>query len=162
MNISIFENTLQETEESIYYPHCVTQWLVKYRSIFGQREEKVIMMTDRVRGGSSRSDSLPSLVDKEVEPAHIMNAHLDISVCIDDAFETLRRYYLHQARSWSVPEINLMHSRRMYMSYQIYYKQSRFSSKSKTYLYEPASNTSDRVEKFPEVFQFIKERVEQT
>ncbi|SDI05950.1 hypothetical protein [Alteribacillus bidgolensis] len=52
MKLPVFDCHNKEDSASIYYPQYATEWMIEYRSIFGQRKEKMTMMTNRVRSGS--------------------------------------------------------------------------------------------------------------
>ncbi|MFB4162396.1 hypothetical protein ACE1TI_00885 [Alteribacillus sp. JSM 102045] len=160
MKLHVFDCQKKEESAAVYYPQYTTEWFVEYRSIFGKRKEKITMMTDRVRGGSSIADQRPSFLTKEVEPSAVMEAAMDEKECIEEAHETVRRYYLHHARSWSVPKIKLLSSSAVYVPYHLIEKSGRWRKKKKTFLYEPMTDSADKVEKFPEIYQFIDKEAE--
>ncbi|RSL29549.1 hypothetical protein D7Z54_30585 [Salibacterium salarium] len=160
MNITLFDDETQDSPASVYYPHYTTEWLVEFRSIFGKRKEKMTMMTDRMKNGSGIANALPGFVKKEVDASLVMDGKVDEQECIDDAFETVRRFYLHHVRSWSVPKIELTNHTFVYVPYQLVEKNGRWFKKTRTYLYEPMSASSDKVENFPEIHHFIKKEVE--
>ncbi|MFZ4450897.1 hypothetical protein [Salibacterium aidingense] len=160
VKITLFNDETQEFPASVYYPHYTTEWLIKFRSIFGKRKEKMTMMTDRMKNGSGMANNLPNFVVKEVNPSLIMKGAISKQQCIDDAFETVRRFYLHHARSWSVPEIELIKHSFVYVPYQIIERNRRWSKNTKTFLYEPMSASLEKLEKFPEIHQFMKKERE--
>ncbi|WP_211199986.1 hypothetical protein [Salicibibacter cibi] len=159
MEATVFDCKKQEGYSSFYYPHYYTEWMVTYRLIYGHRKEKVTTMTDSVRGGTSIANQLPDLRKEEVIESDAIKEIMTEHACIEEAFETLRRHYLYRVRSWSVPTIELLASQWVYIPYQLIEKPGRFSKKTKTYLFEPMSNSLDKIDKFPEIYQFIERKV---
>ncbi|WP_090397444.1 hypothetical protein [Natribacillus halophilus] len=159
MEATVFDCKKQEGYSSFYYPHYYTEWMVTYRSIYGHRKEKVTTMTDSVRGGSGIANELPYLRKEDIIESDVMEEKITEQASIEEAFETLRRHYLYRAKSWSVPTIELLASQWVYIPYQLIEKTGRFSKKTKTYLFEPMSNSLDKIDKFPEIYKFIEGKV---
>lgn len=58
---------------------------------------------------------------------------MDEQESIDEAFETVRRYYLYHARSWSVPKIKRLSSSAVYVPYHLIEKSGRWTKKQKIF-----------------------------
>lgn len=135
---------------TIYYPYYLSVWIVHYRSIFGNRSEKVTVMSDMVRGGSSFANLHPT-EEIKVKDLQCMEGKFSKEVTESDASEMLRRFYLHKARSWKVPKIEKSDSIFVHIPYQIVEKKALLTKKKKVYLYEPMSEQLDLLNKFPEI-----------
>ena len=161
VNIQVFQYDREQELESaaVYYPYVLTTWEVQYRSMFRKRVERVCVMTNRIKGGSSLADDLPPLSNMAVSVSERMEPKLSTKEAVEDAREMVRRYYVHIARSWSVPIIRQRGKQPVYVPYLIVSKSGRFRQREHVYLYEPLSASYEKIKEFPEIHKFYREKV---
>lgn len=140
---------------TIYYPYVFSEWTVEYKPFMRKpRTAKRFIMTNLVKGETHFVDyRLPM---KEIEHFPSMGM-LPQKWSIDDAaeasYEFLRRYYIHNIRSWKVPVIESVYSQLLYLPYDIFCKEQK--GKKQLFLYEYMSESSDVVEKYEEIQTYI-------
>lgn len=161
MEIPVFhyEGGVEPDSRAVYYPYLLTAWEVAYRTIFRKRVERIHVMTNRIKGGSSLAEYLPHSSNISASVNEVMQANISTEEAVLDAREMVRRYYVHIVRSWSVPIIRQMNEQPVYVPYHIVTKPGRFQQTEHVYLYEPLSNAYERLKKIPEIHEFYKEKV---
>ncbi|WP_147804870.1 hypothetical protein [Alkalicoccus halolimnae] len=141
--------------QRVYYPNLLTVWTASYRSVFGIREEKVALMTNLVKGGSGFVSSPPTVKMKAL-PGEVLPGIMSVEEAEEEAHETMRRHYLHKARSWNVPTFIHHKTEKIYVPYEYFLQNTRWLKKERMYLHEPVSQYEDRLKKYPEIEAFIQ------
>ncbi len=161
VNIQVFQYDREQEPESaaVYYPYVLTTWEVQYQTLFRKRVENVCVMTNRIKGGSTLAHDLPPLSNMAVSVSETMEAKLSTEEAVEDAREMVRRYYVHIARSWSVPVIRQRGEQSVYVPYLIVSKPGRIHQREHVYLYEPLSASYEKIKVFPEIHKFYREKV---
>lgn len=142
----------------IYYPYIFSEWTIEYKQFFGKKKTaKRFLMTNLVRGETHFIDYRvrTQQLDKSAEGEMIPPAWTE-GKALEEGNEFLRRYYIHTIRSWKVPVIQNVRSQLLYLPYEIYWKTDK--GKNQLYLYEYMSETSDKLSKFSEIQDFIKQK----
>lgn len=155
MEIRTFKYTATLGRRKVYYPHILCVWTARYRSIFGEREEKIATMTNLIKGGTGFT-SIPSTEKMKAVSTELIPASMSTKEAENEAQEMLYRYYLHKARSWKVPEFHHHSTEKIYVPYECFSKRSRWSNKELMYLYEPISHCEDLLKKYPEIKAFVE------
>lgn len=141
----------------IYYPCLVTKWEVSYRTFFKkERTHQRIILTNLIKGDSSFGNENPERQAATVKNNAVMEALYSEAEGRENAKEMLRRYYMHYVRVWSVPEITCLSGSMIYFPYTVLSEENKRNGKSKVMLYEPVSNLTDKLTKFPEIEQFYQ------
>jgi hypothetical protein len=165
MEINVFtsEYELQGANQNvskltdIYYPCLVTNWEVSYKSLFKkQRTHKRVIFTNLIKGDSSFGNENPESRIARAKSSTVMEAVYSELEARENAKEMLRRYYMHYVRVWSVPEISCLSESTIYFPYAVLSAESKQRGKSRVILYEPVSNLTDKLAKFPEIEQFYQ------
>ncbi|WP_096437390.1 hypothetical protein [Alteribacter populi] len=156
MEIQVINYTPTPQRQKVYYPHLLTTWTAEYRSVFGDRSEKVALMTNLVKGGTGFATT-PSTSKLEALPKEVLPAVLSLQDAEEEAYEMLRRYYMHKARSWKVPKFEHHSTVEIYVPYEYFVRPSRWLKKDRTYLHEPVSQYDDLLKKYPEIETFIED-----
>ncbi|MFC4736804.1 hypothetical protein ACFO4L_09435 [Bacillus daqingensis] len=142
------------TRRQLYYPYLLSVWRSSYRTLFSPQTEKRALMTNLVKGGTSFAVPPHTTIMKAL-PRSVMTSAVSFNEAEEDAFEMLRRFYLHKARSWKIPDITLQYSTLVYVPFEYYVKQTRWLKKDALFLYEPLSNSEEPLKKHPEILEHV-------
>jgi hypothetical protein len=142
----------------VYYPYLFSEWTVEYKQFIGKpKTAKRFLMTNLVKGETHYVDyRLPTREVDRDESSEIIPAIWTEEHALEEGREFLRRYYLHNIRSWKVPVIEKISSQLLYLPYEVYWNMEK--GKQQLFLYEYMSETSDKLSKYTEIDDFMKQR----
>ncbi|WP_261133513.1 hypothetical protein [Bacillus sp. Marseille-Q3570] len=141
----------------LYYPYLFSKWNVEYKPFIGRKRTDLrFLMTNLVRGETSMLDQLLETENTEIDPEIILSQKWTANDALEEGHEFLRRHYIHKIRSWSVPKINQVESFLIYLPYEIYIEEVK--KKPQLILYESISAQIDRVDRYPEIKNFLNTR----
>lgn len=141
----------------IYYPCLLTKWQISYTGLFKKKcTQKRVILTNLIKGDSSFGNENPTENAVSVESNTVMKGIYSATEAHANAKEMLRRYYMHYVRVWSVPQITCLSENIIYFPYTVLSSDKSQKGKSKLMLYEPVSNLTDKLAKFPEIEQFYQ------
>ncbi|CAM3849200.1 hypothetical protein [Alkalicoccus chagannorensis] len=157
MTISIINFDPVHTPNQVYYPHLLSTWTTNFRTVFASRTEKRALMTNLVKGGTSFADP-PQIKEMKALSDQVIPAFVSIEEAEADAHEMLRRFYLHKARSWKIPEMTHLDSTLLYVPFEYFERPSALLKRDTFYLYEPLSGSEEPLKKHPEIYDFIRSK----
>lgn len=157
MNISIVEFDPKTNHDQLYYPYLLSTWTSNYRTVFSSRMEKRALMTNLVKGGTGFAVP-PQIKEMKALSNQVMPALITLKEAEEDAHEMLRRFYLHKARSWKIPEITHLESTLLYVPFEYFERPSFLLKRDTLYLYEPLSGSEEPLKKHPEIYEFIRSK----
>lgn len=154
MDISIIKFEAEKNHKQLYYPYLLSTWSTNYRTVFSLRTEKRALMTNLVKGGTGFA-VLPEIEKMEALSNQVMPNFVSLQDAEEDAHEMLRRFYLHKARSWKIPEVEHLQSTLLYVPFEYFERPSTLLKRNTLFLYEPLSGSQERLKKHPEIYHFI-------
>ncbi|WP_408009311.1 hypothetical protein ACJROX_03055 [Pseudalkalibacillus sp. A8] len=141
----------------LYYPYLFSKWNVEYKPFIGRKKIDLrFLMTNLVKGETSLIDQRLETEETYIDPGIILPAKWTENHALEEGHEFLRRHYIHKIRSWSFPEITQVESFLIYLPYEIYREEVK--KKPQLVLYESISEQIDRVDRYPEIENFLKSR----
>ncbi|WP_156289614.1 hypothetical protein [Oceanobacillus salinisoli] len=141
-----------------YYPKYYAEWIVKFRTVFGYRREKILTLGDGVANQLGIIESLPDCEIKEVNNENLIAYQIHSEEFQTNCYDKLRKYFIYKRRSWQVPEIELLSEFMVYVPYQIESKKKLLGDKTETLLYEPISKHYDKLKNYKVIQNFYMER----
>ncbi|QKY68295.1 hypothetical protein [Lentibacillus sp. CBA3610] len=157
----IINTIMAEHKEGLfncYYPKYYAEWFIKFRTLFGIRREKILTLGDGVTNHSSIIDTVPVCESKEVKNEELIAYKIDENEFYKSSFEALKKYFIYRRRSWKIPELKCTNISKVYIPYQIENKRQTFGKKEVSYLYEPSSQSYDKLKNYVIIQSFYRER----
>ncbi|WP_100397897.1 hypothetical protein [Bacillus sp. FJAT-44742] len=152
------ENKKWITERIIplYYPYNFQKWEIHYKSFFKKPKlEKRVVASNLIKGDSSFADEWPSFSLGEVKENQIIPSKVEKSTYLASSREMVRRFYVHYARVWNVPRLELIEEKTAYLPYEVHLQKHTGKNQTRTMLYEPVSGHAENLDKYPEIHSFF-------
>ncbi len=141
----------------LYYPYLFSKWTVEYKPFIGRKKiDRRFLMTNLVKGETTFLDQRLEMEETEIDPNIILPTKWTDDHAIEAGQEFLRRHYVHKIRSWSVPVIKQIDSYQLLLPYEIYREEVK--KKPQLVLYESISRSLDKVDRYPEIKNFLQRR----
>ncbi|WP_257349802.1 hypothetical protein [Pseudalkalibacillus decolorationis] len=141
----------------LYYPYLFSEWTVEYKPFIGRKKtDRRFLMTNLVKGETTFLDQRLEMEDAEIDPEIILSTKWTNDHAAEEGQEFLRRHYVHKVRSWSVPGIKRVDSYQVFLPYEIYLEEVK--KKPQLVLYESISRSTDKVDRYPEIKNFLQRR----
>lgn len=158
VEINSIKVELEKDLFTCYYPKYYTEWFVDFRTLMGDRRERIITFGDGIKNQTGIIDSLPVSERINVEEKVVIAKTRNKEDFERECLSTLRDHYIYKRRSFKVPKIEFINTSLVYIPYQIKPKKKRFTNKVVNLLYEPQSKYYDKLKKHLVIRDFYLER----
>lgn len=158
VEINSIKADLKDGLFTCYYPKYYAEWFVDYRTVVGDRREKVITVGDGVSNQIGFSDSIPVSEWVGVGQQQVIAKEIDEGKFRRACFETLKKHYIYRRRSFRVPEIEWVNTFLVYVPYQIKPRKKLLTNRMVDFLYEPQSKHFDKLKNYLVIEEFYRER----